>query len=47
VALLTELRDAYAHTGRDIDFHQRLTQLREGNHRRSALLLRLNRHGLG
>lgn len=46
VALLAELRDAYAHTGRDTDFHKRLTRLREGNQRRPALIQRLDRHGL-
>ncbi|WP_405644368.1 hypothetical protein [Streptomyces sp. NBC_00019] len=41
-----ELRDAYAHTGRDTDFHQRLTGLREDYQRRPALIHRLDRHSL-
>ncbi|MGP4086487.1 hypothetical protein [Streptomyces sp. KR55] len=46
VTLLTELRDAYAHTERDKDFRQRLTRLREDNQRRPGLIHRLDRHGL-
>ncbi|MEU3948266.1 hypothetical protein [Streptomyces sp. NPDC029526] len=46
VTLLAELRDAYSHTGHDSDFHQRLTRLRENNHRRPGLIHRLDRHGL-
>ncbi|WP_030172884.1 hypothetical protein [Streptomyces sp. NRRL S-813] len=46
VTLLAELRDAYAHTGRDTDFHQRLTRLREDYQRRPGLIHRLDRHGL-
>lgn len=46
VTLLTELRDAYAHTGRDTDFRRRLTGLREDNQRRPGLIHRLDHHGL-
>ncbi|MFE9173997.1 hypothetical protein ACFYNZ_31860 [Streptomyces kebangsaanensis] len=46
VTLLAELRDAYAHTGQETDFHQRLTRLREGNQRRPGLIHRLDRHSL-
>jgi hypothetical protein len=46
VALLAELRDAYAHTGRDADFRRRLTGLREDNRRRPGLIHRLDQHGL-
>ncbi|MBC2900536.1 hypothetical protein [Streptomyces cupreus] len=46
VALLAELRDAYAHTGRDTDFHQRLTRLREHYQRRPGLIHRLDRQSL-
>ncbi|MGW0820996.1 hypothetical protein [Streptomyces sp. NPDC002845] len=46
VTLLTELRDAYTHTGRDTDFRQRLTRLIEDNQRRPGLIHRLDRHGL-
>ncbi|MFE3854904.1 hypothetical protein ACFXPN_27695 [Streptomyces griseorubiginosus] len=46
VTLLVELRDAYAHTGRDTDFHQRLTCLREDYQRRPGLIHRLDRHSL-
>ncbi|GAA0354250.1 hypothetical protein [Streptomyces blastmyceticus] len=46
VTLLTELRDAYAHTGRQSDYHQRLTRLREDSQRRPGLIHRLDRHGL-
>ncbi|MDH6212877.1 hypothetical protein [Streptomyces pseudovenezuelae] len=46
VALLAELRDAYAHTGRDMDFDQRLTRLREDHQRRPGLIHRLDRHSL-
>lgn len=37
VTLLAELRDAYAHTGRDADFHKRLTRLREYYQRRPGV----------
>jgi len=46
VILLAELRDAYTHTGRDDDFRQRLTRLREDNQRRPGLIHRLDSHGL-
>ncbi|MET9381610.1 hypothetical protein ABZY09_11055 [Streptomyces sp. NPDC002928] len=46
VALLAELRDAYTHTGRDRDFRQCLTRLREANQRRPGLIHRLDCHGL-
>ncbi|WP_210589787.1 hypothetical protein [Streptomyces sp. GESEQ-35] len=46
VTLLAELRDAYAHTGRDTDFHQRLTRLREDYQHRPGLIHRLDRHSL-
>ncbi|MFB7110833.1 hypothetical protein [Streptomyces sp. NPDC056190] len=46
VILLAELRDACAHTGRQTEFRQRLTRLREGNQRRPGLIHRLDRHGL-
>lgn len=46
VTLLADLRDAYAHTGRDTDFHQRLTRVREDYQRRPGLLHRLDRRGL-
>ncbi|MFB7630631.1 hypothetical protein ACFC0M_06750 [Streptomyces sp. NPDC056149] len=46
VTLLTELRDAYGHTGHDTDFHQRLTRLREDHQRRPGLIHRLDRHNL-
>ncbi|MFE4868230.1 hypothetical protein [Streptomyces sp. NPDC056682] len=46
VTLLAELRDAYAHTGRDADFQQRLTRLRDNYQRRPGLIHRLDRHGL-
>ncbi|MGW1887439.1 hypothetical protein [Streptomyces sp. NPDC001970] len=35
--LLADLRDAYAHTGRHTDFHQRLTRLHEDCQRRHRL----------
>lgn len=46
VALLAELRDAYAHTGRDADFRRRLTRLREDYQRRPGLIHRLDRRSL-
>ncbi|WP_406169269.1 hypothetical protein [Streptomyces sp. NBC_00996] len=46
VTLLAELRDAYAHTGRDADFRSRLIRLREDYRRRPGLIHRLDHHGL-
>ncbi|MBQ0984003.1 hypothetical protein KBZ10_05585 [Streptomyces sp. F63] len=46
VTLLTELRDACAHTGRDADFRKRLTCLHEDYQRRPGLIHRLDRHSL-
>ncbi|WP_351235271.1 hypothetical protein [Streptomyces sp. NPDC002133] len=44
--LLADLRDAYAHTGRHTDFHQRLTRLHEDYQRRPGLIHRLDRRDL-
>ncbi|MFK0296070.1 hypothetical protein ACIQU6_37125 [Streptomyces sp. NPDC090442] len=44
--LLAELRDAYAHTGRDTDFRRRLSHLRENHQRRPGLIHRLDHRGL-
>ncbi|WP_089105317.1 hypothetical protein [Streptomyces hyaluromycini] len=46
VALIAELRDAYAHTGRSTDFQKRLVNLRERYQRRPGLIHRLDLHGL-
>ncbi|WKK27311.1 hypothetical protein QZH56_18000 [Streptomyces olivoreticuli] len=46
VTLLAELRDAYAHTGHDTDFRQRLARLRQDHQRRPALVQRLDHHDL-
>ncbi|MGP4046984.1 hypothetical protein [Streptomyces sp. 2A115] len=46
VALLGELRDAYAHAGRDAEFRQRLSRLREDYQRRPGLIHRLDHNGL-
>jgi uncharacterized Zn finger protein len=46
VTLLTELRDAYTHTGREAEFHTCLTHLRDDYQRRPALMQRLDYRGL-
>ncbi|MET8246331.1 hypothetical protein ABZV31_19060 [Streptomyces sp. NPDC005202] len=46
VTLLADLRDAYAHTDQNTEFHQRLARLREHHQRRPSLIQRLDRRGL-
>ena len=46
VALLKELRDAHAHTGRDDAFRRRLAGIRAQSERLPALRQRLDQHGL-